>query len=184
MDDDTGTRPRPAAERRRDTLRRLAAERDIWVATAHPERGPLQLPLWFLWDGQSVWLCTGARSLTVRNLRADPRVRLALPDTFDVVTLQGEATCFPGEEVSGEGGGAPGVTDAADAADAFAAKFGWEPRREEAPYVYVRVAPTTVRAWRGVPELSGRVIMRDGIWRDGSAEPIEPAESAAKALDR
>ncbi|MGV9235661.1 pyridoxamine 5'-phosphate oxidase family protein [Streptomyces nigra] len=148
----TGSARREAAERRRDTLERLAVERDVWVSTAHPHRGPHQVPLWFMWDGQAVWMCTDATSATARNVRAEPRIRLALPDTFDVVLLQGEAECFLDQEVP------------ADAAEAFTAKFGWDPRTEEGSFVYLRVAPTTVRAWRGEPELRGRVIMRDGRW--------------------
>lgn len=143
---------RDTAERRRDVLERLGAERDIWVSTAHPDHGPHQVPLWFLWDGQAVWMCTGAGSATARNVREEPRVRLALPDTFDVVLLQGAAECFAAREVP------------KDAADAFAGKFGWDPRTEEAPFLYLRVAPRTVRAWRGEPELRGRVVMRDGVW--------------------
>ncbi|SFY49724.1 hypothetical protein STEPF1_02963 [Streptomyces sp. F-1] len=148
----TGTVPRRTAERVRDTLERLVTERDVWLSTAHPDHGPHQVPLWFFWDGRALWMCTGATSVTARNVRAEPRVRLALPDTFDVVLLQGEATCFPDDEVP------------AAAAEAFAGKFGWDPRAEEAPQVYVRVVPRTVRAWRGVPELRGRVVMRDGAW--------------------
>ncbi|MFF8657278.1 pyridoxamine 5'-phosphate oxidase family protein [Streptomyces huasconensis] len=143
---------RDPEQRKRDTLRRLGAERDIWLSTAHPDHGPHQLPLWFLWDGQAVWMCTGANSATARNIREEPRVRLALPDTFDVVLLQGEAECWPAPDVPKE------------AADAFAGKFGWDPRTAETPYVYVRVAPRTVRAWHGEPELRGRVVMRDGVW--------------------
>ncbi|WP_411084593.1 pyridoxamine 5'-phosphate oxidase family protein [Streptomyces sp. cmx-18-6] len=143
---------RDTAERRRDTLERLGSERDVWVSTSHPEHGPHQVALWFLWDGRAVWMCTGANSATVRNVRAEPRVRLALPDARDVVLVQGEATYCPAPEVPEE------------AADAFVAKFGWDPRREEAPYVYLRVTPRTVRAWCGVPELRGRVVMRDGAW--------------------
>ncbi len=97
-------------------------------------------------------MCTSATSVTARNVREEPRVRLALPDTFNVVLLQGEAECFPDQEVP-EG-----------AAEAFAEKFGWDPRMEEGPFLYVRVVLRTVRAWRGEPELRGRVIMRDGMW--------------------
>lgn len=146
-----GTR-RETAERKRDTLERLGAERDMWVSTSHPEHGPHQVPLWFSWDGQAVWMCTTAASATVRNVRAEPRVGLALPDTFDVVLLQGDAQCHPAREVP------------RDAADAFAVRFGWDPRTEETPYVYLRVAPRAVRAWRGEPELRGRLVMRDGLW--------------------
>ncbi|MCB5164535.1 pyridoxamine 5'-phosphate oxidase family protein [Streptomyces bambusae] len=143
---------RGTAERRRDTLERLGSERDIWVSTSHPDHGPHQVPLWFLWDGQAVWMCTGADSATARNARTEPRVRLALPDTVDVVLLQGEATCHPAGNVPTE------------AADAFARKFHWDPRSEGAPYLYLRVAPRTVRAWRSVAEQRGRVVMRDGAW--------------------
>ncbi|MFF4382618.1 pyridoxamine 5'-phosphate oxidase family protein [Kitasatospora sp. NPDC001547] len=150
----TGNGLRPAAERRRDTLERLVTERDVWVSTAHPDHGPHQVPLWFRWDGRAVWMCTSAASPTARNLRVEPRVRLALPDTFDVVLLQGEAECFPDQDVP------------EDAAEAFAARFGWDPRAQEGSFLYVRVVPATVRAWRGEPELRGRVIMRDGAWLD------------------
>ncbi|GAA3110918.1 pyridoxamine 5'-phosphate oxidase family protein [Streptomyces echinatus] len=148
----TGIVRRPAAERKRDTLERLVSERDVWVSTAHADHGPHQVPLWFSWDGLAVWMCTGATSATARNVREEPRVRLALPDTSDVVLLQGEAEYFPDQDVPG------------DAAEAFAAKFGWDPRAEEGSFVYVRVVPKTVRAWRGERELRGRVIMRDGTW--------------------
>ncbi len=148
----TGIVERPTAQRVRDTLERLGTERDVWVSTAHPEHGPHQVPLWFLWDGRAVWMCTGGTSMTARNVRTEPRVRLALPDTFDVVLLQGDAEGFPAHEVS------------ADAAQAFADKFGWDPRGEEGSFLYLRVVPRTVRAWRGGRELAGRVVMRDGTW--------------------
>ncbi|MET8546956.1 pyridoxamine 5'-phosphate oxidase family protein [Kitasatospora sp. NPDC004799] len=148
----TASMQRRTAERVRDALDRLATERDVWLSTAHPEHGPHQVPLWFLWDGHAVWLCTSDGSATARNVRAEPRVRLSLPDTFDVLLVQGEAQGFPAQDVP------------ADAARAFADKFGWDPRTEAKPYLYIRVLPTTVRAWRGVPELPGRVIMRDGTW--------------------
>ncbi|MFJ6868624.1 pyridoxamine 5'-phosphate oxidase family protein [Streptomyces termitum] len=143
---------RSAAERRRDVLERLGAERDVWVSTSHPDHGPHQVPLWFLWDGRAVWMCTGAGSATARNVRAEPRVRLALPDAFDVVLVQGEARCHAAREAPEE------------AAAAFMEKFGWDPRTEEAPFVYLRVVPRTVRAWRGEAEQRGRVVMREGVW--------------------
>lgn len=124
----------------------------MWLSTAHPAHGPHQLPLWFLWDGTAVWMCTGAASATVRNVRREPRARLALPDSFDVVLLHGEAQCLPEREVP------------ADTADAYTAKFGWDPRAEEGPFVYLRLVPRTVHAWHGEHELRGRVVMREGRW--------------------
>ncbi|MER7761442.1 pyridoxamine 5'-phosphate oxidase family protein [Streptomyces sp. NPDC097619] len=150
-------RVRTRAERRSDTLERLGTERDLWLATSHPEHGPHLLPLWFRWDGTAVWACTRADSPTVRNARAEPRVRLSLPHSYDVVLMEGEAACFGPEEA----GAVP-----EEGADAYAALFGWDPRRAAAPYTYLRIAPRTVRAWHGEPELRGRLLMRDGLWLD------------------
>ncbi|MFC8128134.1 pyridoxamine 5'-phosphate oxidase family protein [Streptomyces sp. NPDC057302] len=146
------TARREGPQRRRETLERLDRERDIWLSTAHPEHGPHQVPLWFWWDGRALWLCTGANSATARNARQEPRVRLALPDTADVVLVQGEAECFAARDVPRDG------------AEGFAGKFGWDPREEEGPFLYLRVTPRTVRAWRGEHELGGRILMRDGAW--------------------
>ncbi|TGN73895.1 pyridoxamine 5'-phosphate oxidase [Streptomyces bauhiniae] len=143
--------PRDPAQRIRDTLTRLDTERDLWLSTSHPTHGPHQVPLWFAWDSAALWMCTNATSPTARNIREEPRVRLSLPDTVDVVLLQGVANLYP-------------ATEAPPKAAVFTTKFGWDPSTEETPYVYLRVEPKTVRAWRGVPELRGRVVMRGGVW--------------------
>lgn len=46
--------------------------------------------------------------------------------------------------------------------DAFVAKFGWNP---PAPvWVFVRITPHTVRAWRESNEIAGRDLMLAGKW--------------------
>jgi hypothetical protein len=89
---------------------------------------------------------------TGRNLRVGGRTRLAFGDTRDVVLLDGEVRTFEGQDV-------PGRT-----ADAFAAKTGWDPRRDSAPYAFYRIRPLAVQAWNGVHELHGRHLMREGVW--------------------
>lgn len=46
--------------------------------------------------------------------------------------------------------------------DAFAAKRGWDPRKESGDYAYFRIVPDRVQAWREVNKLPGRALMRDG----------------------
>ncbi|MFJ9626712.1 pyridoxamine 5'-phosphate oxidase family protein [Streptomyces sp. NPDC101175] len=144
--------PRGPEQRRRDVLARLERESDIWVASADAGGLPCLVPLWFVWDGLAVWLCTRPTNPTGRNLRDGRRTRLALPDSRDVVLVDGEATAFTAEDVP------------AAAADAFGTKYGWDPREERAPYAFFRVRPLAVQAWHEVRELPQRHLMRDGAW--------------------
>jgi hypothetical protein len=48
--------------------------------------------------------------------------------------------------------------------DRFAARTGFDPRAEAAPYRWFRIFPRRIRAWREVNELPDRELMRDGRW--------------------
>lgn len=144
--------PRAPEQRKRDLLVRLEKEMDVWVATADADGLPCLVPLWFVWHGDCLWLATRPSTPTGRNLRDGGRARLALGDTQDVVLVDGDAEMYAADEVPGA------------AAGAFAAKTGWDPRADEAPYVYFRVRPRGVQARNGEHEMRGRYLMRDGVW--------------------
>ncbi|MET9257531.1 pyridoxamine 5'-phosphate oxidase family protein [Streptomyces sp. NPDC003717] len=144
--------PREPARRKQDVLGRLETELDVWVATADADGTPCLVALWFLWDGRDVWMSTRPGNPTGRNLRAGGRTRLAFGDTRDVVLIDGAVAAYA----------SAGVPPAA--AEAFAAKTGWDPRRGGAAYDWFWVRPCAVQAWHGVPELRGRHLMRDGVW--------------------
>ncbi|MGW9499126.1 pyridoxamine 5'-phosphate oxidase family protein [Streptomyces prasinus] len=143
---------RSREQRRRDLLDRLERERDIWVASADAEGLPCLVPLWFVWDGEAVWLATRPANPTGRNLREGGRTRLALGDTRDVVLIDGVVETYD----------ARGVPSAA--AEAFREKTGWDPRADRAAYAFFRVRPRAVQAWHEVHEMPERHLMRDGIW--------------------
>lgn len=143
--------PRTRGQRRRDALDRLARDIDVWVATADPKTGtPYLVPLSFLWDGSTLLVATPAASPTARNLRATGKVRLGLGPTRDVVLIEG--TVQPLTEISTELG------------DAFASKTGFDPRELSTEYLYFRVYPQRIQAWREANELPGRDLMRGGHW--------------------
>jgi hypothetical protein len=48
--------------------------------------------------------------------------------------------------------------------DAFAAKDGWDPRKDHESYVFFQVVPEVVQVWGTVAEMTGRTLMRDGKW--------------------
>ncbi|MGW6911366.1 pyridoxamine 5'-phosphate oxidase family protein [Streptomyces sp. NPDC054940] len=144
--------PRGPEQRKRDLLSRLETEMDVWVATADSEGLPCLVPLWFVWEGGSLWLATRPTTPTGRNLRDGGRTRLALGDTLDVVLVDGDVRMYGAEEVPSA------------AAEAFLAKTGWDPRADSKPYVYFQVRPLAVQARNGEHEMAGRHLMRDGVW--------------------
>jgi Pyridoxamine 5'-phosphate oxidase len=144
--------PRALGERKNDTLERLERDVDCWVATADAAGTPYLVPLSFRWDGTSLLVATPATGPTGRNLRAAGRVRLAVGETRDVVLLD----CTVAEAI-------PAGDLPADEGDAFAVKSGFDPR-ELTGYLYFRIQPHRVQAWREANELSGRDLMRDGRW--------------------
>ncbi|MFD5805225.1 MULTISPECIES: pyridoxamine 5'-phosphate oxidase family protein [unclassified Streptomyces] len=139
-------------ERLRDTRARLENDVDLWVATAGASRGVHLVPLSYLWDGTAVLVSTPRDSVTGRNLLADGRVRLGLGPTRDVVIVDGTAEPADVAELGQQ------------AADAFAAKTGFDPRKLDEPYQYFRIRPRRIQAWREANELAGRGLMRDGVW--------------------
>jgi hypothetical protein len=144
---------RTPRQRKQDTLDRLERDVDAWVASADPGSGtPYLVPLSFLWDGSTLLVATPAASPTSRNLQATGKVRLGVGPTRDLVLVEGTVEALPAGEVPGEVG------------DAFAAKAGFDPRRLSTPYLYFRVHPRRVQAWREVNELEGRDLMRGGRW--------------------
>jgi hypothetical protein len=94
-------------------VRAIDDERNIWLATVRPDGRPHLAPVWFVLVDGHVWVGTGASSVKVRNLGANPRATLALEDTVDPFTAELLADVveppFPQAVV-----------------DAFAAKYGWD----------------------------------------------------------
>ncbi|MFA3839820.1 pyridoxamine 5'-phosphate oxidase family protein [Streptomyces aureus] len=144
---------RTVKQRKQDTLDRLERDEDVWVATADRENAtPYLVPLSFLWDGATLLLATPAASPTGRNLRATGRARLGVGPTRDVVMIEGTAQTLTTAELP-DGVG-----------DAFAEKTGFDPRTLTSEYLYFRVTPRRVQAWREANELAGRDLMREGEW--------------------
>ncbi|MFI9557168.1 pyridoxamine 5'-phosphate oxidase family protein [Nonomuraea endophytica] len=144
---------RDLGRRIRDTLDRLDRDVDAWFATADPAGLPYLMPLSFLWDGEAMLISTARTNPTARFLESTGRIRVALGPTRDVVLIHGELReVIPSAELPVEVG------------DAFAAKAGFDPRKQGASYPYYRVVPLHVQAWREVNELAERDIMIDGRW--------------------
>ena len=144
--------PRSRAQRRHDTEHRLRHDMDVWVASATVEGDPYLVPLSFYWDGAALLLATAAATPTGRNLATSRAVRLGLGRTRDVTMIEGEVEVI-------EMAGLPG-----ELADRFVAHAGFDPRHSSARYLWFRVTPRRIQAWREVEELPDRDLMREGRW--------------------
>jgi Pyridoxamine 5'-phosphate oxidase len=69
---------------------RLRSMREIWVATAGAA-APDAVPVWFWWDGESVYFTTKAHSRKARNLARRPAIVLHNGDGVDPIILKGDA---------------------------------------------------------------------------------------------
>ncbi len=142
---------RSRAQRRLDTLARLTADVDLWVASADQAGGAYLVPLSFYWDDETLTVATPRASRTARNLMRAGRARVALGTTRDVVIVEGSVEAV-----------AIGSDPALEEAHAHAA--GFDPRTLAEEYVYLRITPTEIQAWREANELAGRQLMRGGVW--------------------
>jgi nitroimidazol reductase NimA-like FMN-containing flavoprotein (pyridoxamine 5'-phosphate oxidase superfamily) len=141
--------PRNLRTRLADSRARLAEDRDCWVATAGPQ-GPWMIPLSFLWTADALVLATDRDSRVVKDLLAQPVVRVGVGSTRDVVIVHGRATVLE-----------PGEVDEA-IWEAYAHKLGSDPRSWADAAVLV--TPERIQAWREENELQGRDLMEGGRW--------------------
>jgi len=144
--------PRPRARRRRDTEHRLNHDVDLWVATASADGAPYLVPLSFDREDEALLVATPTDSPTGRNLAATRTVRLGLGHTRDVSVIDGDVEVLEIDALPQE------------RADRFAARTGFDPRAEAAPYRWFRISPRRIQAWREVNELPDRELIRDGRW--------------------
>jgi hypothetical protein len=150
--------PRSRAQRTADTLALLRTEVDCWVASADELGNAHLVPLSYLWDGAALVLATPRSSPTGTNLVRAGVARIGVGRTRDVVLVDGRVT--------------EGVDEAT--ADAHAEHTGFDARTVAGDYVYLRVTPVEIRAWREANELSGRLLMRDGTWLDPELLEADP----------
>ena len=134
-----------------DTLRKLETEVDVWVASASEDGRANIAPLSFVWHDGAITISMPATSLTARNLTRAGWARMALGPTRDVVMLDGPIEVL-----------AIGADRALE--NAHARATGFDPREEASPYVYIRLRPERIQAWREAHELAGRRLMEGGAW--------------------
>jgi PPOX class probable F420-dependent enzyme len=70
----------------------------VWVSSVRPDGRPHLLPLWFVWDGDSILVFSKPHAQKVRNVQASPRVMVGVGEPaadWDVELLEGVAELLP-----------------------------------------------------------------------------------------
>ena len=144
---------RTVSERKSDVLETLSTNFDMWVATGDPLGRPHLIAASGWWNGEHVVMTTRAATRTAQNLAQNPVVQLALGTQGDAIVIAAELIdSFPAAE-------APAAI-----ADGFEASAGWDPREEGEGWVFYRLKPSRIQAYRGYAELEGRMVMKDSRW--------------------
>jgi nitroimidazol reductase NimA-like FMN-containing flavoprotein (pyridoxamine 5'-phosphate oxidase superfamily) len=144
---------RSTEERKHDTLELLRRGVDAWVASANERGDAYLIPLSYYWDGARLTVATPRASRTARGLIRTGRARVGAGETRDVVMIDGTVEVLP-------------IGADPELEDLHAEATGFDPRELETEYVYLRITPTRIQAWREENELAGRDLMRDGDWLD------------------
>jgi general stress protein 26 len=149
-------RARTLAERREAALERLRSNSNLWLATASDGRGPHLIPVSYWWNGTRLLTATFEGSRTLRNVRAQPKVRASIGSTGDVLMIDATAAIMAAADI-----------DSA-AADGYAQASGVPPSTPG--FTYVELVPERMQVWKGPEEFSGRTVMRACGWLD---EPVD-----------
>jgi len=114
---------------------RLGREMAIWIVTVRGDGRPHMVPIWFIWLDNRIYIATGTDTQKFANLRVNQSVSLALPDTQNVLILEGEAHAADRK-----------TTD--KLSEYFYNKYEWDFRYDEdADWRLIEITPLKILAW-------------------------------------
>ena len=142
---------RDRATRKKDVLAALERQGHYWLATADVGGRPHVIGVSAWWDGSELVVTTLGTSKTARNMAMNPLVTLAGGDPSDAVVIHAQVI------------DSSGVEDLPELAAGFTAAMGWDPR-EMGGWMFFRLRPTRIQAFRGYGEIQDRDVMVRSRW--------------------
>jgi hypothetical protein len=119
-----------------DVEARLEAATQMWLTTVRPDRRPHSVPIDVLWLEREAWFGGSAETVKHRNLLADGRATLHLPDAAAAVVVEG---------------GCDLIVPEGEAVDRLIAasekKYGYAPPADAYAGGVWRLQPSKVMAW-------------------------------------
>jgi PPOX class probable F420-dependent enzyme len=127
----------------------LAEQRTCRFATTGPD-GPHVAPVWFVWDGQALWIYSLTRSQRWANLSRDPRVAIVVDDGHHYhelhgVEIEGEAVIVGPVPRTAED---PQPPELAEPERRMAAKyFDASEMTHDGRHAWLRITPLKMVSW-------------------------------------
>jgi hypothetical protein len=125
----------------------LAVERTCRVATTKSDGRPHVVPLWFVWDGSSLWLNSVVRSQRWTDLTRDPRVAVVVDAGVAYNELRGvelSGAVAPAGDVPRT---ATPVSAVATAERLFADKYSGGEFVPDGRHAWLRLTPDKLVSW-------------------------------------
>jgi hypothetical protein len=114
---------------------RLGRELTIWISTVRFDGRPHLTPVWYVWLEGRIYVAIGTETQKFINLRGNQAVALALPDTANVIILEGEAH-------------AADRSTSDRVADYFYHKYEWDFRYDDASnWRLIEITPIKILTW-------------------------------------
>lgn len=85
------------------TEARLQSDLMAWLATVRPDGRPHVVPVWFLWEGDTILILSKPGNQKIKNISNNPHVTIALDDSktgSEPVVCDGIATLLPEPSVA------------------------------------------------------------------------------------
>jgi PPOX class probable F420-dependent enzyme len=128
----------------------LGEQHTCRLATTGPD-GPHVAPVWFVWDGQALWVYSLTRSQRWANVTRDPRVAVVVDDGHHYhelrgAEIEGQATVVGPVPRTGEQD--PPAPELAEPELLMAAKyFGAADMTHDARHAWLRITPRKLVTW-------------------------------------
>jgi PPOX class probable F420-dependent enzyme len=126
----------------------LATERTCRVATVGGDGAPHLAPLWFVWDGQALWLNSIVKSQRWTDLARDPRVAVVIDGGHGYGELQGVEITGRAEPVGPTPRtGTERAPEVEGAERLFADKYSGGQTAHDGRHAWLRIIPEKLVSW-------------------------------------
>ncbi|MBW3708748.1 pyridoxamine 5'-phosphate oxidase family protein [Streptomyces griseus] len=126
----------------------LRERRTCPVATLGPDGAPHIGALWFVWDGDSLWLYSITRSLRWSQLRKDARIAVVVDDGEGYEELRGVELTGRAEFVGEAPRTGEPCPELGEPERLFPAKyFGMTAMPHDGRHAWLRLTPETITSW-------------------------------------